>query len=362
MRSIGTRVTAAVKPAAKPHRTVEQRITDLNLQVKKLPVDQRFPQQCKEIAFDEGKALQNELAWEFSVRPPWREPDDSMQAKIEAQGWDLTNGMLHTCEFLENYQVIHPEIPLLTAINPVHKHFLTSTFNSSFSQLSREEQADLISVIEWNVLERLDIPFDAEQKQWARKAAASGLPQLNEEHLLALVDYTSSITRTFNATNSARRIWHNTGADTLAKATSCVYTPLDEALHILEQYPAFQHQGPVYKGVQLNDIAGNFRLSQMAPGKSHALSHWWSATSDEQRNYASKHYLNSNAPRDTQITLIETSAVKVHLFNDPTAKMQKEVMVPSGTKLEFISEFEVDPYKFKRSSDAQETIYCKVKS
>ena len=92
--------------------------------------------------------------------------------------------------------------------------------------------------------------------------------------------------------------------------------------------------------------AGPYRLSRMQPGMKYMSPHWVSATSRPESNYASdascysSHAISMNI-RDTQITILNTQAVKVHLFNDVSSVHQGEIMIPRKPMM-FLSTDSID--------------------
>lgn len=157
------------------------------------------------------------------------------------------------------------------------------------------------------------------------------------------------------------RVWQICGSDTFAKVSECLTRPLNEALEILSLHEKFRYEGPAFKGIVLANGAGPYRLARMQPGMTYISPHWLSATSRPECNYASdsccysSHAL-STIKRDTQVTVLHTKAVKVHLFNDVSSIHQGEIMIPKKP-LKFLSPDSIDP-SMAALAQSHHTLYC----
>ena len=288
-------------------------------------------------------------------------PDDTLESRELAKGHQISCGLFSTQEFLKNYSVIIPGMSLEAAINPFHKNHLIKSFQGTLNEIKNEEGTMLAEVIHPKVFEWLNLEVSPEQLQASLQSAKKNLPQLTADHVLALVDYCNSQTGSFNSANDGMRVWQISGSDTLAKISDCLTRPLNEALEILSLHENFRYEGPAYKGIVLINGAGPYRLARMQPGMTYISPHWLSATSRPESNYASdaccysSHALSMNR-RDTQITVLNTKAVKVHLFNDISSIHQGEIMIPRKP-LMFLSPDGIDPAVLALAQ-SRHTLYC----
>ncbi len=157
------------------------------------------------------------------------------------------------------------------------------------------------------------------------------------------------------------RVYQISCSDALAKISDCLTRPLNEALDILSQHENFIYEGPAFKGVVLANGAGPYRLVRMQPGMKYIGPHWVSATCRPESNYASdascysSHAISTNL-RDTQITILNTKAVKVYLFNDISSIHQGEIMIPRKP-LMFLSPDSIDQ-SMRALAQPRHTLYC----
>lgn len=293
---------------------------------------------------DEYKALPDHAIFE---------PDGSREALARAQAVQLYRGVGAVVRFLEDYTVHAPGMSLCDAITTTHQRYLLNSFHESFPKLSPSDQMALASAIHPDVISKLNLPCSGEAKRLSIATQLAGTPQLNELHVIALLDYCNSSTGHFNAINDSKRTWQLCGIDTLASITSCLSKPLDEGLQILSRYPAFVYKGPAWKGIALLEPAGPYRLSRIQPGMSYASPHWSSATHIENKNYAEK----GDGYRTCKLSIAHAEGVHVHMFNDVTSINEGEVMLPPKPMY-----FTEDPKTEKRSSSAGIKIYCTMKS
>ncbi len=266
-------------------------------------------------------------------------PDDSPEAEARAYALQLGRGLDRTLHFLENYTVTVPGMTLDAAINPKHREYLVRTLHQTFQALPESDQIALVSVVKPEVWHKFGIGISAEMQKLPIAQQKAGKPQLDENNVLALADYCSSVTGMFNAVNDGKRVWQLCGIDNLALITACLSQPLDEALNILSRYEAFTYSGPAYKGIALGNPAGQFRLSKMQPGMQYKGAHWSSATWNEKMNYANA---SLEEERRSKLVVAHAEGVKVHMFHDPSTTDQGEVMLRPDP-LYFLSASEVNP-------------------
>ncbi len=284
------------------------------------------------------------------------EADDSPEAEARARGLQLARGLEQTKYFLEKYSVTVPDITLDAAINPRHKLNLINSLHRSFPLLSPSDQLAFIGAVQPQVLGRLGFNLSPEYLQLSIANQQAGKPQLNENHVLALLDYCSSSSGMFNSVNDGKRVWQLCGIGTLAAITACLSQPLDEALNILSLHEAFIYSGPAYKGIALANAAGQFRLSRMQPGMQYKGAHWSSATWIEKMNYANNK-MDDN--RCSKLTVVHAEGVRVHIFNDESSIGEGEVMMRPQT-FYFLAASQVDPGLSKPLID-RPTIFCTMK-
>ncbi len=259
-------------------------------------------------------------------------------------------------QFFDNYDVSIPVVSLEIAINPMHRQSLISDFADSWASMKSEDRMALIDVIGEKTLHQLGIMLNAHEKQYVKEKVSMMAPQLKMAHCLALLDYSSSHSGSFNAINNSARIWHYYGVRTLAKITEPLYELFCEALRILEYYPAFCYEGSAYKNLSIANPAGNFRMSCMQAGMQLQCVHGISVTPAREKNYASSS--NIWSIRDVQFTFVHSRGVRVHLFNNATSRDQMEVIIPEGCQLIFLSPQEIDRTKFKDNGGPWPTYYC----
>ena len=293
---------------------------------------------------DEYKALPDHAIFE---------PDGSREALERAQAVQVYRGVGAVARFLEDYAVHTPGMNICDAITTTHQSRLLNSFHESFPNLSPSDQMALTSAIHPDVISKLNLPCSSEGKRRSIATQLAGTPQLDEQHVIALLDYCNSSTGNFNAINDSQRTWQLCGIDTLAAITSCISKPLDEGLQILSRYPAFVYKGPAWKGIALLEPAGPDRLSRIPPGMAYASPHWSSATHIEHKNYSEK----GDGYRTCKLYIAHAEGVHVHMFNDVTSINEGEVMLPPKPMY-----FTEDPKTEKRRSLAAITIYCTMKS
>ncbi len=288
-------------------------------------------------------------------------PDDTLESRELAKGYQIACGLFSTQEFLKNYSVTIPGMSLEAAIHPHHKNYLIASFQTTLNAISIEERVMLAEVIHPKIFEWLNLQVQPEQTQASSQSAKKNLPQLTADHVLALDDYCNSQSGSFNSANDGMRVWQISGSDTLAKISDCLTRPLNEALKILSLHENFSYEGPAFKGVVLANGAGPYRLARMQPGMKYISPHWVSATCRPESNYASdascysSHAISTNI-RDTQITVLNTKAVKVHLFNDISSIHQGEIMIPRKP-LMFLSPDSIDQ-SMRALAQSRHTLYC----
>lgn len=280
------------------------------------------------------------------------EPDFSWQAKERAQAVQIYRGIGAVARFLDSYHVHAPGMSLCEAIDPSHKNYLIGSLHRSFPQLSPPDQRALAAVIRPDVLSKLNLPCSPEDKQLSSTTQLAGTPQLDENHVIALLDYCNSVTRNFNAVNDSKRALQLCNVSTLVSITSCLSKPLEEGLQILSMYQPFIYKGPAWKGIALLEPAGQFRLSRIQPGMSYTSPHWSSVTHIERENYAEK----GDGYRTCKLSIAHTEGVHVHMFNDVSSIRQGEVMLPPKP-MYFIEK----PKDAKNSSTVAIHVYCTMK-
>lgn len=284
-------------------------------------------------------------------------PDDSPEAKCRAQAWQLIEGLSSMYPFFEHYDILASEMPLENAMNPRHRNELTTGFQESWASMTQQDRMALINVVDETVFREMGIILNPNERRQAKKVSRMSRPQLNTVHCLALLDYTSSYSGSFNAVNSSARLWHYYGIAMLSKITAPLAIPFSEAIKILETHADFRHEGPAYKGILIANPAGNFRMSCMQAGMTLQCAHGLSATSEWKKNYAS--HSHTWPTRDMQITFVQARGVKVHLFNNVTSRDEMEIIIPEGRQLEFLSPAEIDRERFKDNGGPWSTYYCR---
>ncbi len=280
-------------------------------------------------------------------------PDGSREALERAQAVQVYRGVGAVARFLENYTVHAPGMSLCNAITATHQSRLLNSFHESFPNLSPSDQMALASAIHPDVLSKLNLPCSGEGTRLSIATQLAGTPQLDEQHVIALLDYCNSSTGHFNAINDSKRTWQLCGIDTLASITSCMSKPLDEGLQILSRYPAFVYKGPAWKGIALLEPAGPYRLSRIQPGMSYSSPHWSSATHIERKNYSEK----GDGYRSCKLSIAYAEGVHVHMFNDVTSINEGAVMLPPKPMY-----FTEDPKTDNRRSVSPINIHCTMKS
>ena len=292
-------------------------------------------------------------------------PDDSFTSKELAKGHQISCGLFSSHEFQQNYTVTLSRMSLEAAINPFHKNYLIKSFQKTLIAITSKERNALSEIIHPNVFDWLDLKMTPDEIKLSSNAAQKNLPQLRSHHVLALIDYCNSQTGSFNSVNDALRVWQISGSDTFARISSCLISALDEALETLSLNEKFRYEGPAYKGLVLANAAGPYRLAHMQVGMTYISPHWLSATTRPESSYASHdscyspHAISTNV-RDTQLTIVHTKAVKVHLFNDISSIDQGEIMI-SKKPVEFLSPTTVDAHMLA-SGHARNELYCTMKN
>ena len=292
-------------------------------------------------------------------------PDDSFTSTELAKGHQISCGLYSSHEFLHNYSLTLSRMSLEAAINPFHKNYLIKSFQKTILAITANERNALSEIIHPKVFDWLDLKMNPDEIKLSCNAAQKNLPQLKLQHVLALVDYCNSQTGSFNSVNDALRVWQMSGSDTFARISGCLISALDEALETLSLNAKFSYEGPAYKGLVLANGAGPYRLARMQVGMTYISPHWLSATTRPESSYASDescyspHAISTNV-RDTQLTIVHTKAVKVHLFNDVSTIDQGEIMI-SKKPFEFLSPNTIDAHILV-SGHARNELYCKMKN
>lgn len=295
------------------------------------------------MAEDEYKALPNHAIFE---------PDFSWEAKERAQAVQIYRGVGAVAQFLNNYNVHAPGMSLCDAIDPTHKNYLIDSLHQSFPQLSPTDQRALATVIRPDVLSKLNLPCSSEEQRLSNTTQLAGMPQLDENQVIALLDYCNSLTGNFNAVNDSKRTLQLCNVGTLISITSCLSKPLEEGLQILSMHQPFIYQGPAWKGIALLEPAGQFRLSRIQPGMSYTSPHWSSVTHIERENYTEK----GDGYRTCKLSIAHAEGVHVHMFNDVSSIRQGEVMLPPEPMY-----FTEGPKNEKKSSAVAIHVYCTMK-
>ena len=321
------------------------------MQVEINPSIQKKIQSIQDTYYDDLQLMTED---EYNALPDHAifEPDFSWQAKERAQAVQVYRGVGAVARFLDNYDVHAPGMSLCDAIDPKHKNYLIDALHQSFPQLSPSDQRALATVIRPNVLNKLNLPCSLEENRLSRTTLLAGMPQLDEDHVIALLDYCNSVTRNFNAVNDSKRTLQLCNVGTLASITSCLSKPLEEGLQILSMYQPFIYRGPAWKGIALLEPAGQYRLSRIQPGMSYTSPHWSSVTHIERENYAEK----GDGYRTCKLFIAHTEGVHVHMFNDVSSIRQGEVMLPPEPMY-----FMERPKNAKNSSTVAIHLYCTMK-
>ena len=283
------------------------------------------------------------------------EPDDSPEAEERARGLQIARGLSSTTRFLENYSITAPGTMLEAAITTRHKNFLLRSLHYSFPLLPESDQRAFVCAVQPKALDRLGMTVSSELRKLSTECQASEKPQLDVHHVLALLDYCSSESGSFNSINDGKRTWQFCGVDKLALITSCLSSSLEEALGILSLHAEFRYHGPAYKGIALANAAGQFRLSRMQPGMQYTSAHWSSATCIEKKNYSNK----SADERCSKLVILDSEGVRVHMFNDNSSADEGEVMI-RPKPFYFLSTAEVGERMAKPVAN-RPTIYCTMK-
>jgi len=340
--------------------TARSRLGQLTMDCSKALRDVRISSRSKnEIAAIDDHyrhAIYDESMAAYQAVPDVTMPDNSAEAKLRAQAWQLIEGLSSMDQFFAHYDVSIPGVNLEVAIHPSHRESLIHDFRESWVSMNPEDRRALIGVISEKIFYQFGITLNASEKQHAIQKGLNIAPQLSMAHCLALLDYANSNSGSFNATNNSARLWHYYGIDTLAKITTVLYEPFCEALRILEHHPTFCYEGPAYKGLSIANPAGNFRMSCMQAGMPLHCAHGISATSKREKNYASSSNIWST--RDVQLTFVHSRGIKIHLFNDETSRDQMEIIIPEGRQLKFLSPQDIDRRQFKDNGGPWPTYYC----
>lgn len=331
--------------------------------INKIDINQSTKSAISEINYEYRLNIYEEVKYQYDSLHSHRifYPDDTLESRELAKGHQIACGLFSTQEFLKNYSVIIPGMNLEAAISPLHKNYLIKSFQDTLNEISNDECTMLAEVIHPKVFGWLNLDVGSEQIQASLKSAQKNSLQLTADHVLALVDYCNSQSGSFNSANDGMRVWQICGSDTFAKISDCFTRPLNEALDILSLYENFKYEGPAFKGIVLANGAGPYRLAHMQPGMKYMSPHWVSATSRPASNYASdvccysSHSISMNK-RDTQITVLNAKAVKVHLFNDISSIHQGEIMIPRKPLI-FLSPDSIDQ-SMRALAHSRHTLYC----
>ena len=186
----------------------------------------------------------------------------------------------------------------MAQIKKPHAERLKNAFHGSWQANNIERQAAILSAISPEVAAQFDLSPSATHKALA-KSWGSIAPELllSRSEMLALLDYVSSQTGTFNAVNGSAIASANYGEQLFSSVTEVFSAALVRAILKLSHHPYFERVNvETYKGINLSDKSGIFRKAALEAAlgteKPIVFPQVLSTTSDPIHSYAvAKHHL-----------------------------------------------------------------------
>lgn len=244
LSNVIARQTHQLRKTAPARSRLGQLTMDCSKALREIKISARSKNEIAAIDDHYRHAIYEETMTAYQAVPDVTMPDNSPEAKLRAQAWQLIEGLSCMDQFFTHYDVNIPGVSLEVAIHPSHRESLIYDFRESWFSMNSEDKRTLTEVIGERTFHQFGIALNASEKQHAAQKRLNIAPQLSMAHCLALLDYANSSSGSFNATNNSARLWHYYGIDTLAKITAALYEPFCEALRILEHYPEFCYEGP----------------------------------------------------------------------------------------------------------------------
>lgn len=167
------------------------------------------------------------------------------------------------------------EQAFLSQIKSNHKRNLLEQFQATFQVNDDERQRALVSALNPVVLAKLSASGVVRSSGNSKPDQTSGEfdPQsmgINEAELLALLDYLSSSTGTFNVVNGAAMAKAYYGEPALQSCVDVFSTVLASGINKLCEHPWFGRKDiVVYKGIRLTTLDELFRLAMLKEAHKH---------------------------------------------------------------------------------------------
>lgn len=223
----------------------------------------------------------------------------------------------------------------LEQIRPAHKERLFRDFGGTWKSNDELRQAAILSVLDPGLASKLGLRSSPAHQDHARGwAAIPASQQLSEAEFLALIDYVNSGSDTFNAVNGAAIAAAYYGDKLLSELMLPFTQTLHRAVDKLCAHPWFGKRDVVaYKGINLNNAAGPFRLAMLESAKQDgrmvAFPSVLSATTVEHRSYAVGKHLQGY---QVECRIRLNKAFDADPFHDPLTMGEMEVIAPAGAR------------------------------
>ena len=263
-------------------------------------------------------------------------------------------------------QLSHSQLEqaFLSQISPAHRNNLINQFHATFHANNDERQAALLSALDPQLRAKLSASGVIRSGNTAKLPQLAGAdvkqPGINEAELLALLDYLSSATGTFNVVNGAAMALSYYGETSLQSCIHVFSMALSSGIHKLCEHPWFGRPDiVVYKGIRLSTLDEPFRIAMLNEAYQRkglvSFPSVLSASCDPNNSYA-RTKLSEGYSIECMITM--RRGFYADPFHDTQTMGEHEILGPAGQRFrvvdkdmieignpEFGSRVEIERYK-----------------
>jgi len=235
------------------------------------------------------------------------------------------------------------EQAFLSQIKSNHKRNLLEQFQATFQVNDDERQRALVSALNPVALAKLSASGVVRISGNSKADQASGEfdPQsmgINEAELLALLDYLSSSTGTFNVVNGAAMAKAYYGEPALQSCVDVFSTVLASGINKLCEHPWFGRKDiVVYKGIRLTTLDEPFRLAMLKEAhKHHGLVSFpsvLSASCDPNNSYARTKFSESY---NLECVMTVRRSFYADPFHDKQTMGEHEILGPAQQRFRVV--------------------------
>ena len=240
------------------------------------------------------------------------------------------------------------EQAFLNQIHADHRHHLLEQFHATFRANDDERQSALLSVLHPQLQAKLSASgvirhSDVSQKAYAVNEFNIENLGITEAELLALLDYLSSATGTFNVVNGAAMAKAYYGEPVLQSCVHVFSSILANGINKLCQHPWFGRRNiVVYKGIRLTTLDEPFRLAMLkeAHGRNGLVSFpsVLSASCDPNNSYARKK-LSEGYSIECMITM--RRGFYADPFHDTQTMGEHEILGPAQQRFRVVGKDDI---------------------